>query len=147
MEERGAAPVVGVVLLIGLVVAGGISLFAVGSVALDSVQSDVQVDQAESAMVQYADSVQNGQSTSLSLPDAGTTEVSSDSTIRIEVGSDEVVDTELGTVIYQEDGSQRVFEGGAVFSKDTGQPSIVSQHRFLTSTTQRSNTRRSRWTW
>lgn len=127
MEERGVAPVVGIVLLLGLVLTSGIALFAVGSVALDSMQSDAQVDQAENAMVQYADSVQNGESTSLSLPDGGQTEVSSDSTIRVEVGYDEVVDTTLGSVIYEENGNQRVFEGGAVFSQSNGQPSIVSQ--------------------
>jgi len=126
MVERGVTPVVGITLLIGMVLVGAIGVFAVGSVAVDSVQSEAKLDQAETAMVSYADSVRNGQSASLSVPNSGETTVSNDSTIRIEVGSTEVVDTTLGTVVYEENGRERAFEGGAVFARSSDEPTIVA---------------------
>lgn len=125
MHARGTTTVVGLVLIVGMVIVLAGSVFAVGSMAVGSVQSEANLDQAESALAAYSDSASNGGATSLSVPDSGRTRVTDEARITVEVGSEEVLDVAPRSVVYEEDGRRRVFEAGAVFSTNGDYTTVV----------------------
>lgn len=126
MNSRGTAPVLGMILLLGMVFVTAGSVFVVGSMAVDSVQTDASVDQAETGLGAFSAAATGSSSASLSVPKAGSTQVVDDTRITVTVGSEVVLDTTPGTIVYEADDRRRVFEAGAVFSASGDHASVVS---------------------
>lgn len=110
-----------------IAVLGAISLLFVGSAALGSAQNQANVQQAEAAMTSFASNVNDGRAAALEAPDDGRLHVDESSRITVEVGTDTVLDSQLGAVVYEADGEQRVFEGGAVFAVSDGHASVLTR--------------------
>lgn len=135
MRSRGVAPIVGITLLIGIVLVSAIGVFAVGSMAVNAVQSEAEIDNAERSIDQLSHSAQglraaNGQSAEFAIDggEDGTTNVDENAgRVQISVGGSKVVDEDLGVLRYEQDGQIIAYQGGGVWKQSGGGTTVVSQ--------------------
>lgn len=140
--DRGASEVVGVALLIGIVILGIAAILLVSTPQLDATQTTVEVGQAEQALVQFdseASRVATGGTTTQQVDlglrvNRGTLDVQNDTGhITVEYvdffdngSSTEVMNTSLGTVIYERDDTTVGYQGGGVWRSDGNGSVMVS---------------------
>lgn len=143
-DARGASEVVAVALLIGITVMGVGVILLVGASQLGETQDDVAVGQAEQALVQFdseAARVATGGTASQQVDlglrsNMGTLNVENDTGhIRIEFikisffdtyNSTELVNTSLGTLIYDHGDTTVSYQGGGVWRSDGNASLMVS---------------------
>ena len=132
--SRGQSSVLGSILVIGLVLVGTAMVVTLGSAALTDVQTQTELERAEHSMTLF-----NSRAAMAALGDSPTQEVNfgadkgsfetrqDDSWLRITHanhtgnGDDEVIYNEsLGTVVYENDGTEIAYQGGGVWRKDPG---------------------------
>jgi hypothetical protein len=146
-DSRGLSPVVGVVLLIGIVVLGTVLVTLVGGAALDDSRSSVEVSRAEGAMAELD---ARASDTALGLDETSARDVAfgptgrdgrlyttHESWIRVSivnastgVADATVVNESLGTVTYANGETTVAYEGGGVWRADGGNATILSPPEF-----------------
>lgn len=141
-DERGVSEVVGVVLLIGIVVLGLTAILLIGGPQLTDQQERAEVSQAEQSLTQFdseATRVATGstatQRVDLGLRgNRGTLDVQNE-TGRITVeydsffdpgNSTEVMNTSMGTVIYESGDTTVGYQGGGVWRSDGNRSTVIS---------------------
>lgn len=137
--ERAQSEVLGTVLLLGLTVAVVGTTVALGGAALDDSQRTADLQRAEGAMTQMdskASLVAHGGSPSqrvsfgsgggdLSVDhDAGRMVIAENET------GDEIVNTSLGALVYERDGTRIAYQGGGVWRSDGNRSRMVSAPEF-----------------
>lgn len=136
-RDRGANEVLGLILLIGVVVAGATVVAIVAIPVVDSTQSSSETERAERAMTQFAHEAETvtavgdaSADVSLGSFDRGRVETRSDAgSVRIShvSGSTEVLyDESLGAVVYQDGDGELAYQNGAVWKHDDGGTTVVS---------------------
>ena len=147
-DERGQSETIGVVLLIGITVAGTIGLVTFGSTAITDTEQFMETESAEHTMAQMdsqASEVALGESDSqtVELPradGAGQSEVVEDGWVKLEVlndstgepveGGDPVFNESLGAVVYESSDGTVAYQGGGVWEQSGGQTEMVSPPEF-----------------
>ena len=140
-DRRGLSPVVGIVLLFGLVLFGA-TLVALGGMSLiDTMQTESSLDRAETSMQQVGTDLSElasspgDRQTELTLGDfqEGQASVADDGEMifkinpgRTAAGSCEAR-MDIGTLEYERDGSTVGFQAGGVWRSDGGSPTMISQ--------------------
>lgn len=140
MGGRGVAPVLGLALLLGFVIAGALAVFAVGVTVVDSSQDQTETAQAEQSMLaaaESADALATGdrQSADFSFEGAGDGVTDVDETAgRLNItqyvdGEAETVildDAELGAFRFERDNTEFAYQAGAVWRlDDVGDPVLI----------------------
>jgi len=143
--DRGQSNVVGVVLLIGLVLGSSALLVAIGAGALTDVQTQTELERAEHSMTLFnsrAAMAALGDSPSQTVTfgsDSGSFDTRrGESWLRITHanhtggGDDETIYNQtIGTVVYENDGTEIAYQGGGVWRKDPrGEARMVSPPEF-----------------
>lgn len=147
-SDRAVSPVVGYVLLLGLVAIGGIGLYGVSMAVYDDTTSSIQQDQTESALSQTARdigdvAVGESQATELASdnladlnpradPDAGTINIT---LYQEDEGKENVTlldDTPMGMIEYEmDDGTTYAYQGGGIWRQGpTGHTTMVQAPDF-----------------
>jgi hypothetical protein len=139
-RARGAAPIVGVVLMLGIVVTGASIVYVAGMDAKASVQDASRADSAE-ATIQEAgatfsslahdggdatDTVEFGTS-------AGDVDVDTNGQLRVQLNGRAAcaAEMDLGTVVAKQDsGTEVAYQAGAVFRKSRSGTTIVQSPRL-----------------
>ena len=144
-DNRAQSSMVGVILVIGMVLAGTAVVVALGSAALGDVERQSELERAEHSMTLF-----NSRAAMVGLGDSPSQQVSfgddsgsfaieeDDSWLRITHsnytgnGDDEVVyNNTLGTVMYRNDGTRIAYQGGGVWRKDReGDAMMISPPEF-----------------
>lgn len=131
MERRGLTPIVGFVLLMGIVAVGAMSLFVAGMALAEATQSSAEQEQAENSMAQFASTASDVAVGEISTgefelrgADDGTTRVDPEAGhikmwIDTENGSETLLNDSLGVYTYENaDGEKVAFQGGGVWGSD-----------------------------
>ncbi|NHN43571.1 hypothetical protein G9C85_18285 [Halorubellus sp. JP-L1] len=135
-QARGVAPVVGLVLLVGLVVAGSGILFVAGMDAKRSMQDASAIEDAETSLQSAGATFQSlshtgsGSSASVTLADGRERDVAvvNDGTLRVQLNGKPActAETELGTVVAEHDsGTTVAYQAGAVFKQSPSGTTVV----------------------
>lgn len=146
MNRRAVSPVIGLVLLIGIVAIGSMGIFLAGTTLAENTQSAAADQQAERSMAQLAESGDQlatgaAQSAEFSIrgaddadvystPDAGQINVTvTNRTTGTQIFT---IEESLGAVIYERaDGSQIAYQGGGIWRKwDDGSATLVRTPEF-----------------
>lgn len=140
MNRRAVSPVIGLVLLIGIVAIGAMGIFLAGTTLAENTQSAAVDQQAERSMTQLAESgdqlatgaarsgefsIRGADSARVyAAPDAGQINVTV--TNRSTGSRIFTIEESLGAVIYEsEDGSQIAYQAGGVWRKGTDDRSTL----------------------
>lgn len=140
MHERGVTPVLGIVLLVGITVAGSMALFIVGTSFIGDSQERAQSAQVERSMVTLAgttDDLHAGERTNATYSFAGTGD--EHPTVRPEAGrlnithyvggtAETVVvdDRSLGAMYYERGGTEYAYQAGGVWERtDSGDTRLI----------------------
>ncbi|MGM0684150.1 MAG: DUF7289 family protein, partial [Halobacteriota archaeon] len=141
-DERAASEVVGVVLLIGIVALGFVSILLIGGPQLAAEQDRAEVGQAEQSLTQFdseASRVATGSTSSQRVDlglrgNRGTLDVQNDTgriTVELESyfdpGNDtEVMNASMGTMVYESGETTVGYQGGGVWRSDGNRSTMVS---------------------
>jgi flagellin-like protein len=142
--SRGQSSPIGYVLIFGITIAAAVAIVTFGAVALDDIQQDSSVRQAEQAMTQFdsqAAQVALGDSTSKSIAlgrgDYRVNETAGTVTIRHENwdnngASEEILPpTDVGMVTYERGDTTIAYQGGGVWRQDPqGDAQMISPPEF-----------------
>lgn len=154
-DRRGLSPVVGIVLLFGMVLMGA-TLVAIGGMSLiDTMQTESSLDQAETSMQQVQSDLgelsnsPDERRTGLELGnlDQGSASVVDDGEMTFDINPDEPTASsckttmQIGTLEYERDGSTVGFQGGGVWRSNGESPTMVSQPDLTYDETRRSGQR------
>lgn len=142
MGQRAVSPVVGMVVLVGLVAIVGLSVVIVGLSVVDGAQSTAETTQAETSMAEFASTAEDiassrSQSGSFSFvgDDDGSTwvdESAGNMTIVVN-GSDSTTIPvgDLGVYRHQtSDGTEIAYQAGGVWRTDGGEPVLITPPSF-----------------
>ncbi|AQL41626.1 hypothetical protein BV210_02355 [Halorientalis sp. IM1011] len=128
----------GIVLLIGMTIAGALLVVAIGSTALDEAQQDSQMQVAEQSMQEVSSqflelkAAGNGGKASFEIPDelGGDVSVQNTTTVRLEANGNQSCSTGpvgMGTVVYESSNQGVVgYEAGGVWRKQGESTWMVS---------------------
>ena len=141
---RGQSSVIGVVLILGLVIASMTVIATVGGVALLDTEDELSVSRAEKVMTQF-----DSQSALVALgeTDARQTRLASGNsggyTLNEDAGwmqvsvrntssntTQEITNSSLGSLTYETDGVRLGYQGGGVWKKGDGEAVMVSPPEF-----------------
>lgn len=119
---RGITPVVGVVVLVGMVFASAAVVVLIGGGMVGSLQDEASTEQATASMDVLASNLEGSGETAVHAPHGGQAHVDSEAgSMRIDVGDDTIVDENLGALYYDLDGTRLAYQGGGVWRMDDGQ--------------------------
>lgn len=141
-DERGVSEVAGVALLIGIVVLGIASILLIAGPQLAAEQERAEVSQAEQSLTQFdsettrvATGGTNARRVDLGLRgNSGTLDVEEETgNITVEydyffdpANSTEVMNTSMGTLVYESDDTTVGYQGGGVWRSDGNRSMMVS---------------------
>ena len=141
-DERSVSEVVGVALLIGIVVIGMATILYVGTSEIGEGREGVEVDQAEQGLTEFdsaAGRVATGSTSSQEVDlglrvNRGTLDVEQNTgniTVRYfdpfdPLNGTEVMNTSMGTVVYESDDTTVGYQGGGVWRSDGNSSTMVS---------------------
>ena len=126
--ERGVSPIIGVVLLIGIVALTSLSLFVVAVDFTSSTTQAVEQEQVEQSFIELSHSIETESKTTDSVSQVGLDAgdhgaITRDNSALMEVDSDNLKDpisAEVGTIEWEnEAGTTVAYQAGSVF-RDTG---------------------------
>lgn len=124
-DLRAVTPVVGAVILVGMVLASAALVVTIGGGMVGSLQSEASTEQASASMDAVASSLDGSGETVVQAPDGGSAYVDSDAGwMRVEVGNYTINET-LGTLYYEVDDTTFAYQGGGIFRTDGRQRSTV----------------------
>lgn len=144
MQRRGLTPIVGFVILVGIVAIGAMSLFVAGMALADAAQSDAEQQQAERSIGTLSQSVNQmaaGEFDSSEFAISGSEDASTyvdENTGYIEMwvenssGKEYLLREDLGAYVYETDeGDQVAMQGGGVWKRNSeGQAVMVQPPEF-----------------
>ncbi|SER78908.1 DUF7289 family protein [Natrinema salaciae] len=142
MKERGVSPVLGLILLIGVVAAASVSLLVVGDEMMDSGQQEIEEQRVQQSFVELSKTISSARtstdapkSTTLDAGERGAIarEATGSYNITVENASEieSVGNGTIGTIEYtSEDGTTVAYEAGAVFRETGTKTQVVSQPPF-----------------
>ena len=126
-RQRGQSPVLGLVLLVGIVVAGSALVFLVGASGLEATESAVEIEHAEDSLLEFTHATHTAITTdgepvpvSLGSPDHGTIDTREDAgRVRIAhetpSGTDVLYNDSLGALRYTNGETELAFQGGSLW--------------------------------
>jgi hypothetical protein len=143
-EDRGQSSVLGVVLILGLVIASMTVIATVGGVALLDTSDELSVSRAQKVMTQFdsqsalvALGETNARQTELVANGDGQYALDEDAGwMKIEVTNttanttQTIANRSLGAVVYETGGVQLAYQGGGVWQKGDGEATMVSPPEF-----------------
>jgi hypothetical protein len=146
--ERSQSEVIGVILILGLVMAGSFAILALGATAIGDTEQKLSGDRAEKTLTQFdskAGLVALGEANSqkISLPERGNEDFSvneSKGALTIEVTNvtsgntvswgDPLIEVELGVMEFENGDTRLAYQGGGVFRAGDRNGSMVSPPEF-----------------
>jgi len=140
--DRGVSSTVGVVLIIGVTIAGASVVTVIGGAALSDVQETAETDHAELAMTHFdasAATVALGNSEAsrarLGSTDAGRVTVEPDAgRVKLLVVNDtsttEIVNESLGAVVYETGPTRTAYQGGGVWQRRANGSRMISPPEY-----------------
>lgn len=142
MNRRGLTPIVGFVILVGIVAIGAMSLFVAGMALAEATKASAEQQQLERSLTQFAETadelatgesndrsfvIEGSQGDAISLDeDAGNVRI-----VLEHNGTREIMDENLGALVYERnDGTTAAYQGGGVWQADDGGASMVRAPDF-----------------
>lgn len=137
-EQRGVTPVLGLVLLMGIVAVGSLAILMVAGVTMDAFQTDAEIDRVQQSYVDMSQAMidtalDSDSGTSVDLDIGGDGAVAKKDTAEMIIsaqtlgGQTSTWEIEFGTIEYEhETGEHIAYEGGAVFHERGEETNLVS---------------------
>lgn len=142
MDTRGVSPILGFVLLVGMVAAVSVSLLVVGGQMMTEGQQQVEEDRVEQSFVELSKTIAST-STNSDSPKSMTLEAGEQGAIAREATGSYTITVEnetvnktvgngtIGTIEYKsDDGTTIAYEAGAVFRETGAETRVISEPPF-----------------
>lgn len=143
MSDRGVSSPIGVILLIGMTVAVVTAVVVVGGAAIDDTRANAERSQMENAMSQFsskASLVSLGESGSqqfnlgrVSEGDVSVKDRAGNATLYINRTNGEreyITNVSMGSIVYQNGGTEIAYQGGGVWKRSNGHSTMVSPPEY-----------------
>jgi len=147
-NRRGQTAVIAIVLLIGLVAVGSIGILLLGASATEETEQNAETERVEQGFLQLQqnlDSVAQDQersrTTDLDLPDDSQGAIRQENAGQIVIrrsnlsNTDTIVVREIGAIVYEEDGVEYAYQGGAVWRGSGNDTQMVTAPNIVYETT------------
>ncbi len=137
-RRRAQTPILGLVLLIGVVAAGAVAIVLLGGAGLDAQKTAAEIDHAEGTLVEFAHAADTATTTSdegvpvsVGAFDRGTVETDGDAgQVRIsqttDSGTEELYNESLGTLHYVAGDTEIAYQGGGVWRSQGDGSTLIS---------------------